>query len=150
MSATYLLDNSQAFEYKFFGGGVMNFGNIGGIFTDIQETSCSYLITKPIESSTPGKFFHYIWINLQTLIDAVGAPGDGLCSLKFPNITFQTTYTFMESFIVIPINKNFNILHQSAIYNNITNEVDFIVHSTSNQIGLNATFSIQAIIESYT
>ncbi len=144
----YLIDNTQPFEWKYFGGGSMNFNNIGGIFTDIQETSCSYLITKPIESTTPGKFFHYIWINLQTLIDTVGAPGNGTCSLRFPQITFGPTYTYMESFIVIPINKNYNILHQSAIYNNTTQAVDFIVHSTINQVDLNATFSIQAIIQS--
>jgi hypothetical protein len=146
----YLIDNTQPFVWKYFGSGAMSFGNIAGIFTDVDEIECSYLITKPIESTSPGKFFHYIWINLRTNVRTVGAPGDGLCSLRFPNITFIPTYTYMESFIAIPINLNFNVLHQSAIYNGVTDQVDFIVHSTTNAINLNLTFSIQAIIESYT
>jgi hypothetical protein len=146
----YLIDSTQAFELKTYSTGAMFFGNIGGIFTDVDQIECTYLISKNPVANFGGKKRFYIWINLTTNVRAVGAPGDGLCSLRFPDITFSSTYTYMESFIAIPINLNFNVLHQSAIYNGGTDEVDFIVHSTTNAINLNLNFSIQALIESYT
>jgi hypothetical protein len=145
----YLINNTQPFELKQYQTGDMTFGNIGGIFTTVDQIYCSYLISKNPVANLGGKNRFYIWINLLTNISTLGAPGNGLCSLKFPDITFSSTYTYMESFIAIPINLNFNVLHQSAIYNVGTDEVDFIVHSTTNAINLNLNFSIQAIIESY-
>ena len=145
----YLIDDTQPFVLKQYATGAMFFNNIGGIFTDVDELTCSYLISKKPVADFGGKKRYYIWINLLTNVRAVGAPGDGFCSLRFPDITFAIAYGLMESFIAIPLNLNFNVLHQRANYNSTTDEVDFIIHSTNNVTNLNLNFSIQALIESY-